>query len=154
MKKLIAAFAAAGIITAHGAAYAWQETPPPTAPAQASPKKPSQPSAELQKWGSCATCLKTTLPSALPEGAAAFSAGQNMALPGDQLAIAISKPKPPPSALPDPRFSGGETDVAVLYAAPLDEKTTGVVSLSLRHDAEGISGQRDTAGIIQLKRSF
>jgi hypothetical protein len=87
MKRLIAAFAAAGIIAAHGSAYAWTET---TAPAPAKPAHPAHhkpapkpPSDDLAAWTSCEGCILTTLPpsppSPLPAGAAAFSAGQNLA---------------------------------------------------------------------------
>ena len=161
MQKLTAALVAAGLIAIHGTAFALSKSN--TSPAPQTPAPPAVAPAPDTDLGHGYTlgfdkAYAITGVSATPTGGPAAGIAisrQNLAQPGDSLGFAVSKPLPvapdqPPGLTP----GGSETDFSIIYAAPLDPTTTGIVSLAARQDVDNLPGQHDVAAMIRLRHSF
>ena len=148
MRKLTAAFVAAGLIAVHGTAFALSESKRPSAPLPDPPKA----SAPLNTSLGFDAAYALTAP---PSGVGFAVVKQGAARGGGGFGFAVSKPMandPAPLAGLSP--GGSETDFSIIFAAPLAPQTTGVVSLAARREVDNLPGQRDVAAMVRVKHSF
>ena len=163
MQKLTAAFVAAGLITIHGTAFALSKSNPPPASQSPAPAVASTPAPHDSEIGRGYTlgfdkAYAITSTSVTPTGrpaAGLMVSRQGVVQPGDSLGFSVTKPLPPPQGqAPELTPGGSETDFSIIYAAPLDPTTTGIVSLAARQDADNLPGQHDVAAMVRVRHSF
>lgn len=85
-----------------------------------------------------------------------FSIGTGpVTAPGETLNIVVTKPYYMESSpLPGWQSTGSETDISLVYTRPLAPVTTGVLSLSSRHDINNVEGQDDVAAMVRIRHKF
>ena len=154
MHKLTVAFVAATLLATQGPAFAFSKSATPSSPQAPIPAAVAPPAAKP------ASGYTLDFNAAYALTAPSATAGIGFSTPGpagngDQLGIAVSKPvaddKGPVVALSP---AGSETDFSIIYAAPIDPMTTGVVSLAARQDADNVPDKHDVAAMVRVKHAF